>query len=392
MAVLLVTAGRMGFNTGMVAMVARFVGAGDEEGANHVAQQSFVISTIYAVVMATIGVLFAEPILILMGLEPDVVAEGAAYLRITFIGSAAMSFGMMAEGIMQASGDAITPMRISVLYRLFHVALCPFLIFGWWIFPRTGVSGAAISNIVSQSLGMVLGLWILFTGRSRLRLTFRHFRLDLNIIWRIVRIGIPASISMMGRSLGRLGLMWFMVPYGTLAVACHTLVQRVEVFLTMPGFGFGRAASVLVGQNLGAQQPERAERSTWLAAGFAQSIITICTVAVLIWPGSVIRIFSSEPELVQVAIVYLRIGAVSFLTLGIEAVIGAALSGAGDTLPPMLVTLFRFGIQLFLAFLLPLVAGLGVYGVRWAIVIGMIAGMIAYIVYFRLGIWKRKRI
>ena len=258
MAVLLVTAGRMGFNTGMVAMVSRFMGAGDEERANHVAQQSFVISTIYAVVMAAIGVLFAEPILILMGLEPDVVAEGAAYLRIIFIGSAAMSFGTMAEGIMQASGDAVTPMRISVLYRLFHVALCPFLIFGWWIFPRTGVSGAAISNIVSQSLGMVLGLWVLFTGRTRLQLTFRHFRLDLNIIWRIVRIGIPSSISLMGRSIGRLGLMWFMVPFGTIAVACHTLVGRIDVFLLMPGLGFGRAASVLVGQNMGTQQPRRA--------------------------------------------------------------------------------------------------------------------------------------
>jgi len=392
-AVMVVMAGRMGINTGTRAMVARFVGAGDTAGANQVAQQAFVISAAYAIVMAVIGILFAEPILILLGVEADVVAEGTPYMRIMFVGTAAMSFYMMTESIMQASGDAVTPMRISILYRVVHLVLCPFLVFGWWVFPRMGVSGAAMTNVVSQSLGMVLGLLVLFTGRSRLRLTLRNFRLDLNIIWRIVRIGIPAAMMMTQRSLGRLVFVWLMTPFGTLAVAGHALVQRIEMFISMPGSGFGMAAGVLVGQNLGARQPERAERGAWLAVGFAESIMFICSVLILLWPESVIRIFNPEPGFVEIASVFLRIAVVGFLAIGFDVVLMRCLSGAGDTLPPMLVSLLTMWVvPLPLAFLLPQVTNLGMYGVRWAIVAGIVAGAAAYVIYFRRERWKRKRV
>jgi len=393
LAVTVLMTGRMGVRIGTRAILTRFVGAGDARGANHVARQALIISGAYAITMAVIGILFAVPILSLLGVEADVVAEGAAYMRIMFIGSAAMSFGMMNEGIMQASGDAVTPMRISVLYRLSHIVLCPFLVFGWWIFPRMGVSGAAVTNVVAESLATVIGLWILFSGRSRLRLTLRNFHLDLNIIWRIVRIGIPAAIMSMQRSLARLVLVWFMTPFGTLAVAGHTLVQRIEFFVAVPGFGFGQAAGVLVGQNLGARQPGRAERSAWQAVGFAGGIIGICSVLMLLFPGNVIRLFSPDPAVVQVGSVFLRIQIVGFLMFGFDTILMNSLSGAGDTLPPMLFNLLSMWVvPVPLAFLLPRVTNLGVYGVRWAIVAGTIAGAIAFITYFRLGRWKRKKV
>jgi len=199
-------------------------------------------------------------------------------------------------------------------------------------------------------------------------------------------------MASMGWNLGRFGLMWFMVPFGTLAVAGHTLIDRVDWFLAMLGNGFGRAAGILVGQNLGARQPGRAERSAWLAVGFAEGIMVICSVVLLVWPGSVIRIFSPEPNLVGLAIIFLRIAVVSFLVIGFNTVLGQCLYGAGDTLPPMLLTVLRSGLQLFLAFLLPRVTNLGVYGVRWALVIGMVSYMVAAIIYFRLGRWKRKKV
>jgi len=392
-AVTVMTAARMGISTGMRAMVARFVGAGDTEGANHVAQQAFVISGAYSIVMAAIGILFAEPILTLLGLEADVVAEGAAYMRIMFLNAAPMSFHAMNDVIMQASGDVVTPMRISIIYRLFHVALCPFLIFGWWIFPRMGVSGAAVTNVIAQCLAMVLGLWVLFSGHSRLKLTLRSFRLDLNIIWRMVRIGIPASITSTERSFSQLLLVRFIVPFGTLAVAGHSVLSRIVRITNMPGQGFGQGAGVLVGQNLGAQQLGRAERSGWLAAGLAESIMFICVVVLLVWPGSIIRIFNSDPELVEMASIFLRIGCIGYLANGIGGVLTQCLAGAGDTLPPMLITLLRtWVVTLPLAFFLPRVTSLGVYGVRWAIVAGMVAGVTAFVIYFRLGRWKRKRV
>jgi len=392
-AVMLMMAAMMGLFMGLRAMIARFIGAGNKEGANHVARQGFIISAAFGLVIASIGFFFAEQILILMGLEPDVVAEGAAYMRIMFIGALVMVFRMVCEAIMQASGDAVNPMRIAIFFRAFHVALCPFLVFGLWIFPRLGVSGAALTNVFSQSLGLALGLWVLFTGRSRLQLTLSKFRVDLNTIWRIVRIGLPASIMGMQQNLGQFVLMWLMVPFGTVAVAGHTLCQRVEMILFMPGVGLGIAAGVLAGQNLGARKPERAEKSGWLAAGMAEGLMLLCSLVILLWAEGIISIFNSEPGLVEIASTFLRIATVGYLVLGLVIVFMQCLSGVGDTLPPMLISLvIIWVVQLPLAYLLPRVTEIGVYGVRWGMVAGMLVGATAFVTYFRLGRWKRKQV
>jgi putative MATE family efflux protein len=358
-----------------------------------VAQQAFVVSAAYAVTMGSIGFFFAAPVLSLLGLEPDVVAEGAAYMRIQFAGAAVMSFWMMAEAIMQASGDTLTPMKITIAARSIHAVLDPFFIFGWWIFPCLGVSGAAVANLVGYSVGMALGLWVLFSGRTRLWLTLRNFRLDLNIIWRIVKIGIPASIMGVQRSLGNLILVRLIAPFGTLAVAAHSLCQRVEMILYMPCSAMGMGAGVLAGQNLGARQPERAEKSGWQALGLAEGYMVICSVAVVLWPESIIRIFSSQPGLVEIGSAFLRIAAAGYLVMGFEAILQQSISGAGDTLPSMAVSLVAFWlVQMPLAFFLPQVTNLGVYGVRWAMVTSVVVGVIAYTIYFRLGRWKRKKV
>ncbi len=383
----------MGLIVGMTAMVTRFVGAGDARGANHVARQAFVISAAYGAVMTAVGLFLAQPILGLFGLEADVVAEGAAYMRIMFAGSMATSFCFMAYTIMRASGDTVTPMRISIFVRCIHVLLAPFLIFGWWMFPRMGVSGAALSNVVAQILGTALGLWVLFSGRTRLRLTLRGFRLDLNIIWRIVRIGIWASVMGVQRNLSQIMMIWFMAPFGTLAVAAHSLSQRVMMILIVPCWALGVGAGVLVGQNLGARQPERAQRTGWLAAGLAEALLFVASVAILLRAEDIIRIFNAEPELVTEASTFLRIAVAGFLLMGIMVILQQAISGAGDTLPAMIFSVISvWAVQLPLAYFLPQVTDLGVYGIRWAMVAGIVSGAVAFLIYFRTGRWKRKRV
>ena len=275
MVVMLANSMMMGLYQGLRAMVARFIGAGDQEGANHVAQQALVIAVAYSVTMATIGVLFAKQIMTLLGVAPEVVEKGAPYLRINFIGMVTMSFRTMTEATMQASGDSKTPMWVAVFYRLVHVALSPVLIFGVGIFPRLGVNGAAITNVLSQGLGAVIGLWFLFSGHTRLRLSMKKFRVDLSIIWRLMKLALPASITGMERTLGNLVLMYFMTPFGTLAVAGHTLNQRVEMFVNQPAMGLGQGAGVLAGQNLGAKRPERAVKTGWLGAALLTGVMVI---------------------------------------------------------------------------------------------------------------------
>ena len=385
--------GMWGINTGLRAMVARFVGAGDIKGAIHVCQQAFVVCSSYSIAIAAIGITFAEPLLVLLGVGPDVVSEGTIYLRIAFIGMVAVSFHIVAESIMQASGDTMTPMKISIIIRIIHVILDPFLIFGLWIFPYMGVRGAAVANILSVSIGMIIAFWIVFTGRSRLRITLKNFRLDFSIIWRMVKIGLPASVMGAQQSLGRIVLLGFIAPFGTLAVAGFSILERIGMFVWMPASGFGRGVSVLVGQNLGAQQPERAEKSAWLAAGLVGIIVFIFSAAMLLWPESVIRIFSPDPELIEITSVFLMIIAISYLPLGLNAVLEWSLAGAGDTLPPLIIESVRtWVVTLPLAYILLKVTNLGVYGVWWSIVIGIMASASAYVIYFRLGIWKKKKV
>jgi len=393
MVVMMINSARMGLATGTRAMVARFVGTGNTERANHVAQQSIVISSVFSIIIVAIGIFFTEPMLILFGLEPDVVTEGAAYMRIMFVGSLAMSFRIMTEGIMQSSGDTVTPMRIAIGFRLIHAVLVPFLIFGWWIFPRLGVSGAALTNVISQSLGLAIGLWFLFTGRTRLRLTLRHFSLDPNIIWRIVKIGIPASVSGVERTFTNLALMWVIAPFGTLAIAGHTVHQRIETILMMPSMAFGMASGVLAGQNLGAGQPERAERTGWLAVGFAEAIMITGSVVILIWAESIISFFSTNPGVVKIGSDFLRISTAGYLVFGFLLVLMQCLNGVGDTLPAMLITLIgMWVVQLPLAYILSNHTDIGVYGVRWALVVGITIRAISYATYFKLGRWKRKEV
>lgn len=393
MIVMFMTSMTMGLAMGARAMIARFIGAGDARGANHAARQSFAISAFFAIVVVTVGISFADKILVLMGVEADVVVEGTAYMRIMFFGAAFMGFRMMAEGIMQASGDAMTPMKISVLFRAIHVAICPFMVLGWWIFPQLGVSGAALTNVFSQGIGLTLALWVLYSGRTRLRLTLSGFRLDPGMMWRIVRIGLPAAVMAMQRGLGQLILMRFMVPFGTLAVAAHTLGQRIEMVIIMTGMGFGLGGGVMVGQNLGAGHPERAERSGWLAAGFVEGLMVICSLAILLWAEHIVSLFNTEPALVELASAFMRIAAAGFFVVGLVVVLMNCLVGAGDTIPPMFFEMApMWGVMLPLAYFLPQVTDLGVYGVRWAIVANMWVGAIVYTTYFTLGRWKHKKV
>ena len=231
MATMLVQSGLMGLFMGLRAMVARFIGAKDEKQAVYVSQQAIIIGAISSLVLAVVGIFFAEEILDLVGIAPDVVDEGAMYLRIMFVGMFSMSFRFMTDSIMQSSGDTMTPLKIAVWFRVVHVVLSPVLIFGLWIFPKMGVNGAALANLITQTLGTCLGLWYLFTGRSRLKLTLKGIRLDFRMIWRIVKIGLPASVMGMQQNLGQFFLMKIIAPFGTLAVAAHTLNQRVEMIL-----------------------------------------------------------------------------------------------------------------------------------------------------------------
>ncbi len=391
MVVMAVNSIMMGLYTGLRAMIARFVGSGDMDGANKIGQQALVIGTVFSVIMAAVGIFFAEPLLSIFGIEPDVVAEGASYMRIQLAGSITMAGAMVSQSVMQASGDTVTPMRISIFFRLFHIAVCPLLIFGVWIFPELGVSGAAWANVISQLLGAVFGIWYLFTGRTRLKLTLKNFKLDKDIIWRMTKVGIPASITGVQRFLPYLVLVWFVSPFGTAAVGAHSLMQRIDTFIRMPAGALGNAAGVLAGQNLGAGKPDRAEKGGWIAVGLYSGAMVICCIFIWFFADNIVKIFSTDTELVDIASTFLRIQIVGYLVFGLTIVISLCVEGVGDTMITMIVTLLTMWvIQIPLAWFLPKYTSLGVNGVQWAISLALVARALTFAFYFKTGRWTRK--
>ncbi|MBU4317763.1 MAG: MATE family efflux transporter [Proteobacteria bacterium] len=393
MAVMVIMSAIMGLNTGNRALLARFVGAGDQAQANHVAQQSFVISVIFAIIMAIIGIFHAEFILTFLGVKPDVVKEGADYMRVMFVGAITMSMMMMATGIMQASGDAIAPMKVSVSIRIFHMILCPFLVFGWWIFPEQGVKGAAMSNVLAQGLGAAILLWYLLTGRTRLKMSRKNFYFDRIMIWRIIKVGFPSSITGMERTFANFILMWLVVPFGTAAVAAQTLSERIDGMVNMPAMGLGQASGVLAAQNLGAGKPERAEKTAWTAVIWFSAVTFTGSIFIYFFAENIVHVFNKEQELVGITANFLRINIVSYLVFGVAVVLMNSLNGVGDTSIPMWTTMLTMWlVQVPMAYFLPRMTNLGVYGIRWGIVTGIVIRAVVYTFYFKGGRWKNKMI
>jgi len=394
LAVMVLVAARQGLNIGIRAILARAVGAKDLLEANRVTQQALIISAFFGLFMAAVGIFFSEAILRLLGVSPAVVKQGASYMRIQLIGSFFMSFAMMARGIMQASGDAVMPMKISLATRTLHVVLSPFLIFGWWIFPRLEVNGAALTNLIAEGiLGAGVGWWILFSGRSRLKPTLHQFRPDIGLLWRMIRVGLPSSLTGMERGFAHLFIVWFIAPFGTVALAAHSLIQRIDIVFHMPALGVGQAAGVLAGQNLGAGRADRAAKTGWTAAASYSALMVLMSVLVWFFGENLIRLFNNEPELVRMANTFLRIQIVDYLVFGVVVVLMYCLNGVGDTMVPMLTT---FGtiwlIQIPLAHFLPQWTDWGVYGVRWAMVTGIVLRAVIYSIYFKGGWWKTRKV
>ncbi|HSW57609.1 MAG TPA: MATE family efflux transporter [Dehalococcoidales bacterium] len=391
--VFLVIAIKNGLGAGERALVARYVGGGDMVSARQVAGQAFVIATVYGLLVTAIGLLFAQPIFSLFNLAPEAVAEGVVYLKIIMAGWLTEAFWMTSFYVMQASGDTITPMKIAIIIRVVNAVLCPFLVLGWWVFPSLGVSGAAITYIIATGLGMLLCLGAFFYGKTRIKLTLSDFYPNTAIIRRILRIGLPASISGLSKAFGDLIVTSLMIPFGTLALAAHNLLSRIELFINTPVLGFGTGASVLVGQNLGARQPAQAAKSGWSAAGLISAFMITCAVIILIWAEKIIGLFNVEPDLVTTGSTFLRIAVTGYLGMCFGNILQQCITGSGDTLPPMIISMtMLWVVQLPLAFLFTRYTDLGAIGIRWAIVISFVAGAIAYTAYFRGGRWQRKRV
>lgn len=381
---------RQGLDVGMQALIARAVGAKRTDLANHAALQAFTLVIGISIVLVTAGVLLARPLLAVLGTSDDAIAATVVFLQYQFVSAGVQAFRQTAGAVLQASGDTLTHMKSTMSSRVLHLALSPFLIFGWLGLPEMGLPGAAVANIVAQAVGTVWNLYALFSGTSRLHLTLRGYHLDPRLMWRILRIGGPASVTQMERGLSELVLVRLVTPFGDLALAAYGLTRRLERLTNIGSQGVGRASGILAGQNLGAGKPERARATVRWAVSYVMLIRGLAGMVLIIFPAVFVSIFSDEREFVETAVIWVQIQAIAGVALGGGQVLQQSFNIAGDTLAPMLVTFMSMWVmEIPLAFVLTQFTPLGELGIPVAIAVAMFFRFALYGGYYMTGRWLR---
>jgi len=383
----------MGLGMGATALVARRIGERDYEGANNTCLQAVILMVVVSVPLSTAGYLFAEPLVRLLGAEPNVTDLASAYLRITFAGLFPMVMLPMGNSLLRGAGSVNASFSIRALSIVACIVLEPPLIFGLGPVPALGILGSAMAVVLGRGLGTAVQLYVLWRGLTNIRLDLSHFKVDLPILWRIIEIGVPSVLQSLERSVGRMFLLAIITPFGTLALAAWSVGNQLSRMITIFVHGVESAATTLVGQNLGAGQPKRAESSAWAAAGLAMGLMSLASGLVLASAPALVRIFNPDPEIVATGSMCLRILALDFIFVALGSTMGRSLSGAGNTIPPMVISLASLWlIQLPLALTLRHIPSLGLNGVWTAIVISNVATGLTNSFWFKRGQWKRRRI
>lgn len=379
----------IGISTGTVALVARHFGAKQQEQAENVAIQAVFVGILSSVVLGVLGYLLAAPVLRLLGAGKDVVPLGTSYIQITSVGAITIFLGISLNSALRGAGDAVTPMKILVLSTVLNIGLDPLLIFGIWKFPRLGVAGSALATVISRGVGLLLLLRVFLSGHSLLHLKWRRIRVDTEVIKRMIKIGVFGSLQMLIRNISALILIRIVAIYGTSAVAAYGIGMRLRMMVMMPGMGLANASATLVGQNLGAKQPKRAGKSAWLTTGFYEVFMVSVGVLFIIFAKDLIRIFNTDPQVIQLGTTYLRFLAPTFVFMALSIVLGRAMNGAGDTFSPMNITAVSFlGFRLPLAYVFAQVLKLATTGIWAGIAVSNVVQGSAMAWWFKKGKWK----
>lgn len=347
---------------------------------------------VYSFLMILIGLFLTDIALRAIGASEAVHAQAATYMRIQFIGMTSISYRMTAAAVLQASGDVTIPLRATTVTRVLHVIMSPFFMFGWWLFPEMGLAGAALANLLAQTVGAAINLYVLFRGGSRLRLTMSGFKLDRAVIWRLLKIGAPASGTGMERAIAQVVLMKIVSPFGDIAMAGYGMTRRMEMFANFGGMGVGQATGIMVGQNLGAKRPERARRSVLWGLGFVTAFKLLMAVPLVIFPTFVVMIFTKEPAVVSLTADWMRILALAAVFMGLGVVFQQAFNVAGDTVTVMIVTLAVVAIEIPAAWLLSTPLGIGPLGIAWGNVIGMAIRAAVFVPIYLKGRWLERTV
>jgi putative MATE family efflux protein len=383
----------MGLSMGAAAVVARRTGEGNREGASRAAVQAIAIGLGLAAAVGILGASLAPHLLTAMGASPAVVATGAGFTRTMLGGSVTVVLLFLINAAFRGAGDAAIAMRTLWLANSINIVLGPFLVFGWGPFPRLGVVGAAIATTIGRGIGVLYQLRALSRGRGRLGVRREHLRFDGAVMRSILRISRSGIVQSLIGTTSWVGLVRILSTFGSTALAGYTIAVRVVLFALLPSWGLANAAATLVGQNLGAGHPERAEAAVWRAARYNTVLLTLVGALFVAGAHAIVEVFSSDAGVVAYGAQALRIVGLGYPFYAVGMVMTQSFNGAGDTRTPTAINLFCFWMwEIPLAYVLAKPVGLGPTGVFVAIAVAFSTMAVVAGVLFRRGDWKRVKV
>ena len=379
----------IGLSMAATAVVARRTGEKDKQGAKEAAVQAIILGVIISVVIGTIGIIFPKEILGLMGAEASLIDEGYGYTRVLIGGNITIMLLFLINAVFRGAGDASVAMWALVLSNGLNIILDPLLIFGWGPIPAYGVEGAAIATTIGRGTAVIAQFMVLFFGWSRIKLRLKDFVWKAKVMLNLIKISLGGIGQFLIGTSSWVFLMRIMSEFGSDVLAGYTISIRVMMFTLMPSWGMSNAAATLVGQNLGAKQPERAEASVWKTSKYNALFMVVVSSGYLLFAKEIISWLSDVEDVIEYGALSLQVIASGYIFYAYGMVVTQAFNGAGDTKTPTIINFFCFWLfQIPVAYFVALQLEMGPVGVYGAITTSEILIAIVSIILFRKGKWK----
>lgn len=389
----LVYAVAIGLSMAATAVVARRIGEKDLKGAKESAVQAILLGIVVALLVGIIGFFYAKEILALMGAEEDLINEGYGYTQLLIGGNITIVLLFLINAIFRGAGDASVAMWTLVLSNGLNIILDPIFIFGWGPVPEYGVMGAAIATNIGRGTAVLFQLGILFFGWSRIKIGIEDIVIRVSVMFNLVRVSLGGIAQFLIGTSSWVFLMRMISEFGSEVLAGYTIAIRVMLFTLMPSWGMSNAAATLVGQNLGAKQPERAEISVWKTGRYNAYFMALVSIIYLLFAYDIVGWFNANPVVIENGGLCLQIIAAGYIFYAYGMVVTQAFNGAGDTQTPTKINVIAFWLfQLPFAYLAAITFEMGAMGVFLAITLAEVMLAVISIVWFRKGNWKKVQV
>src|SRR6266852_4840598 len=383
----------LGLSLSTTAMVARRIGEKDPAAAAVAGVQAIVVGLVISLAVGLPCLFYAPDLLRLMGASPQIVAVGGGYARIALGGSGAIMLLFLNNAIFRGAGDAAIAMRLLWVSNIINLILDPCLIFGVGPFPRLGVTGAALATFTGRSIGVLYQFYRLLRGTERIRILKNQIRVNYEVLLRLMRVSLTGILQFAIAHTSWIGLVRIVSIFGAAALAGYTIAIRVVIFVLLPSWGLSNAAATLVGQNLGAGHPERAEKAVWRTGLYNVAFLGVVGIFFIFFAEPVVRLFTHDPAVVPLGAACLRIVSYGNLGYAYFMVMMQAFNGAGDTITPTIVNFFGFWLfEIPLAYWLAIPLHMRSNGVFFSIAIAESAMAVASAILFKRGKWKMQQI